>query len=76
MRAWREKKVKEKIIKVGDQVLLQSPCTEAPSKFKPKWARPFVTTKKMRTSSFRLADIEGKGLQHSWIADNLYCFYI
>jgi hypothetical protein len=33
MRAWRDKKVKEKTIEVGDLVLLLSPCTEASSKW-------------------------------------------
>jgi hypothetical protein len=76
MRPWRNKKVKEKIIKVGDLVLLRSPHTEATGKLEPKWIGPYLITEKMRSSSFRLADIEGKVLQHSWNTDNLHRFYI
>jgi hypothetical protein len=39
-RACRDKKVKEKSIKVRDLVLLRSPCMEASIKLEPKWLGP------------------------------------
>jgi hypothetical protein len=75
-RAWRDKKVKLKHIKVGDLVLLRSPCTEAPGKLEPKWTGPFRVTEKRRLGSIRLADGEGRVLEHSWNANNLRRFYI
>jgi hypothetical protein len=73
--AWRDKNVKQKHIKAGDLVLLRSPRTEAFGKQEPKWSGHFVLTEK-RPGSFRLADNEGKVLEHSWNIDNLLCFYI
>jgi hypothetical protein len=70
-KAWRDKKVKLKRIEVGDLVLLWSPHTEASGKLEPKWIGPFVVVEKIRPGSFRLANNEGKMLEHSWNADNL-----
>jgi hypothetical protein len=76
MRAWRDKKVKEKFIKAGDLVPLRRPSTEASHKLEPKWVGPYLTTEKTRSGSFRLADTKGKVLRHSWNADKLCHFYI
>jgi hypothetical protein len=74
MRAWRDKKVKGKIIEVGDLMLLRSPHTEASDKLEPKWVRPFPNN---RENEARFsAHAEGKVLQHSWNTDKLHCFYI
>jgi hypothetical protein len=75
-RAWRDKKVKEKTIEVGDLILLRSPHTESAGKMESKWVGPYLITEKTRSTSFRLSDTEGKMLPHSWNADNICCFYI
>jgi hypothetical protein len=51
--------------KAGDLVLLLSPRTEASRKLEPKWSGPFVVTEKIRLGSFRLANNEGRVLEHS-----------
>jgi hypothetical protein len=68
--------VKIKHMEIGDLVLLRSPCTEASWKLEPKRAGPFVVVEKTRPGSFCLADNEGRVLEHSWNADNLYRFYV
>jgi hypothetical protein len=75
-KAWRDKEVRLKNIDVGDLVLIRSPRTEASSKLEPKWTGPFVVTEKTWLGSFRLADNEGRVLEHSWNADNLHRFFI
>jgi hypothetical protein len=65
MRAWRDKKVKQKSIEFEDLVLLQSPRIEASGKLEIKWVGPFLVIEKTRPDSFRLADTEGKALHHS-----------
>jgi hypothetical protein len=70
------KKVKPKSVEAGDLVLLQSPRMEAIGKLEPNWTRPFVVLEKTKLGSFRLADNEGRVLEHSWNADNLHRFYI
>jgi hypothetical protein len=57
-RAWRDKKVKLKHIKVGDLVLLRSPRTKASGKLEPKWTGLFIVIEKTRPGSFQLADNE------------------
>jgi hypothetical protein len=72
----RDKKVRLKHVDVGDLVLLWSPRTEALGKLEPKWTGPFLVMEKTRPGSFRLADNEGRVLEHSWNADNLCRFFI
>jgi hypothetical protein len=67
MRAWRDKKVRQKQIEARDLVLLQSPHMEASGKLEPKWIRPFVVTEKIRPGSFHLANAKGRMLEHSRI---------
>jgi hypothetical protein len=68
--------VRKKEIKARDLVLLRSPRTEASRKLEPKWIGPFLVTEKTRLKSFRLANAEGRVLEHSWNTDNLRHFYI
>jgi hypothetical protein len=46
MRAWRDRKIKEKIIEVGDLVLLRIPRIEASSKLEQKWPDHTLSQKK------------------------------
>jgi hypothetical protein len=62
MRAWRDKKVKEKDIEARDLVLLRSPHTEASRKLEPEQIGPFLVIEKTRQRSFRLVDTEGMAL--------------
>jgi hypothetical protein len=75
-RAWRDPKVKAWEFDLGNLVLLRSPKTESTGKFEPKWIGPYVVTQKTRPDAYRLSDIEGKVLEHSWNAENLYRYYI
>jgi hypothetical protein len=49
---------------------------EASRKLEPKWSGPFVVIEKTRLGSFRLADNEGRVLEHSRNTNNLRHFYI
>jgi hypothetical protein len=76
MKAWRDKKVKEKTFDIGDLVLLWSPHIETFGKLQPKRQGPDVVVEKSRPGSYRLLDSEGRMLPHSWNEDNLRHFYI
>jgi hypothetical protein len=52
MRAWRDKKVKQKCIEAGDLVLLRSLRMEASGKLEPKWIKPFLVTEKQDHTHF------------------------
>jgi hypothetical protein len=75
-RAWRDPKVKRREFNIGDLVLLWSPCTKSSDKLESKWARSYVVAQKSRPGPYHLSDSQGKMLEHSWNADNLWCFYI
>jgi hypothetical protein len=75
-RAWRDPKVKPREFDLGNLVLLRSPKTESTGKFEPKWRGPYVVTQKTSPGTYRLSNIEGKVLEHSWNAENLCRYYI
>jgi hypothetical protein len=75
-KACRDENVKLEHMEVGDLVLLRSPRTKALGKLEPKWTGSFMVVDKTRPGSFRLADIEGRVLEHSWNSNNLCRFYI
>jgi hypothetical protein len=52
MRAWRDKKVRQKHIKARDFVLLRSPITKASEKLEPKWIRPYLVMEKQVQAHF------------------------
>jgi hypothetical protein len=52
MRAWRDKKVKQKHIEAGVLVLLRSPHTEASGKRELKWIGPFPVIEKQDQGHF------------------------
>jgi hypothetical protein len=53
-----------KNIDVGDLMLMRNPRTKAAGKLELKWTGLFIVTEKTRPGSFRLADSEGKELEH------------
>jgi hypothetical protein len=65
MRAWRDKKVKQKCIEVVALVFLRGPRMEAFGKLEPKWIKHFLVIEKIRLGSFHLADTKGRALEHS-----------
>jgi hypothetical protein len=75
-RSWRDLKVKEKDLNVGNLVLLWSPHTESSGKLEPKWEGPYVIIEETRPGAFCLADPQGPKLENSWNAENLRQFYI
>jgi hypothetical protein len=75
-RNWRDPKVKKRDFDVGNLVLLRSPRTESSGKLESKWERPYVIIKKRRLVAYRLADPQGRKLEHSWNVENLRRFYI
>jgi hypothetical protein len=75
IRAWRDPKVKLWDFDLGNLVLLRSPKTESNRKFEPKWTGPYVVTQKTRLGAYRLADTEGRVLEHSWNTENLRHYY-
>jgi hypothetical protein len=75
-RNYRDPKVKKRDFDVGNLVLLRSPHTESSGKLESKWEGPYVIIEKTRPWAYRLVDLQGLTLEHSWNADNLYRFCI
>jgi hypothetical protein len=62
MKAWRNKKAKQKTFHIGDLVLVGSSHTESLAKLQPKWNGPYVISEKSRPGSYGLLDFEGRNL--------------
>ena len=75
-RKWRDKKVVNKFISVGDWVLKRKPNAETVGKLQSKWEGPYLVLYSNRPGSYHLADLEGNELQHPWNADNLKKYYM
>jgi hypothetical protein len=56
MKAWRDKKVKQRTFDVGDLVLLRGPRIESSRKLESKWDGPYVVIEKSRPGSCHLSD--------------------
>ena len=72
---WKDKGLSPKGLKVGDWVLLRTPRTEQRGKLESKWDGLYIINANVRLGAYRLADIEGRQLQHSWNEANLRKFY-
>ena len=73
---WRDKKVVNKFISVGDWVLKRKPNAEGTIKLQSKWEGTFLVTKSNRSGSYHLSDAQGNELQHPWNADSLKKYYM
>ena len=61
---WRDKKVVNKFISVGDWVLKRKPNAKTTGKLQSKWDGPYLVLYSNRSCSYHLADLEGNELQH------------
>jgi hypothetical protein len=75
-RTRRDPKVKLRVFDLGNLVLLRSPQTKSIGKFEPKWTGPYMVIEKTRPCAYRLSDIKGNVLEHSWNTKNLHRYYI
>ena len=73
---WRDKKVVNKFISVGDWVLKRKPNAKTTAKLQSKWDEPYLVLYSNRSGPYHLADLEGNELQHPWNADNLKKYYV
>ena len=73
---WKDKGTLPKKLKIGDWVLIRTPRTEQRGKLESKWDGPYIIHANARPGAYRLTDIEGRQLQHSWNEANLRKFYI
>jgi hypothetical protein len=72
---WRDKKVSDKNIKVGDFVLKRKKNANTVGKFQFAWEGPYVVSSSVRDGAFCLKDEAGVELPHSWNVDNLCKFF-
>ena len=73
-----DRKVKPNSFKSGDLVLKKLlPTRKDPThgKLGPNWEGPYIVSRVIRFSNYKLQTEEGKTLQHSWNAEHLKRFY-
>jgi hypothetical protein len=74
-RAWRDKKVVRKDIKIGDLVLRRKKNWENPGKHHESWEGPYIATETDMAGAFRLMEQTGEKLPYSWNVDSLKRYY-
>jgi sporulation protein YlmC with PRC-barrel domain len=74
-KAWRDKKIVWKDIKVGDLVLKRKKNWENPGKLQESWERPYIVKETSMLGAYRLIDQTGEELPHSSNIDNLRRYY-
>ena len=67
------RRVRERSFAPGDLVLRE---VKQPKKLQNQWEGPYVIMQRTAQASYRLRDIEGRELSHSWHAESLKKFYV
>ena len=75
-RKWRDKKVVNKFISVGDWVLKRKLNAGTVGKLQSKWDGPYLVLYSNRLGSYHLSDLEGNELQHPWNTDSVKKYYV
>ena len=73
-----DKSVRRRSFQVGDLVMRKAYIGGKNSKYgklAPNWEGPYRTIEKIRSSAYRLEDLNGKRLPNPWNSDNLRMYY-
>ena len=74
LRRYHERKIRGRILEVGDLVLWRTQSTKEKQKLSPPWEGPYVVTKVIRPSTYRLKDDNDNVLTNTWNIEQLRRF--
>ena len=74
LRKYHERKIKGRIIEVGDLVLQRTQSMKEKHKLSPPWERPYTVTEVTRPGTYRLEDDNGNVLTNTWNIEQLRRF--
>nr|ABA93980.1 retrotransposon protein, putative, Ty3-gypsy subclass [Oryza sativa Japonica Group] len=76
LRCYHEKRIRARILSIGDYVLRRVQSQARRKKLSPKWEGPYTITQVLRPGAFKIADGDGRELANSWNIDQLRKFYV
>nr|ABA96243.2 retrotransposon protein, putative, unclassified [Oryza sativa Japonica Group] len=76
LRRYHEKRIRARILSIGDYVLRRVQTQAGRNKLSPKWEGPYTITQVLRPGAFKIADGDGRELANSWNIDQLCKFYV
>ena len=75
LRRYHERKIRRRILKVGDLILWRTQSTKEKQKLSPPWEGPYMVTEVIRPSVYRLKDNNGNVLTNTWNIEQLRHFF-
>ena len=66
LRRYHERKIRGRILEVGDLVLRRTQSTKEKQKLSPPWEGPYMVTEVIRPSAYRLKDDNDNVLTNTW----------
>ena len=74
LRRYHERKIRGRILEVGDLVLRRTQSTKEKHKLSPPWEGPYTVIKVIRPGTYRLEDNNGNILNNTWNIEQLRRF--
>ena len=71
---YHERKIRGRILKVGDLVLWRTQSTKERHKLSPPWEGPYTVTEVIRLGTYRLKDNDCNVLTNTWNIEQLRRF--
>ena len=71
---YHERKIRGRILEVGDLVLQRTQSTKEKHKLSPPWEGPYTMTEVIRPGAYRLKDDNGNVLTNTWNIEQLRHF--
>ena len=75
LRMYHERKIRGRILQVGDLVLRRTQSTKKKHKLSPPWEGPYMVTEVIRPGAYRLKDDNGIVLTNTWNIKQLRHFF-
>ena len=74
LRTYHKRKIRGRILEVGDLVLQRTQSTKEKHKLSPPWEGPYTVTEVIRPGAYRLEDNNGNVLTNTWNNEQLRRF--
>jgi len=72
---YHERKIRGRILEVGDLMLQRTQSTKEKHKVSPPWEGPYTVTEVIRPGTYRLKDDNGDVLTNTWNIEQLRRFF-
>ena len=71
---YHKRKIRGRILEVGDLILRRTQSTKEKHKLSPPWEGPYTTAKVIRLGTYQLEDNNGNALNNTWNIEQLCRF--